>query len=88
MARQKYWGVVYDERVNKGEVNDRDEDHRLAREHLARQSSIEEDLLEALRANVCTSYRNLYGTSMVGAPEVLLNTCVHIQCILARTVCA
>jgi hypothetical protein len=59
MARQKYWGVVYDEHVNKGEVNERVEYHCLARKHLARQPSIEEDLLEALRANVCTSYRNL-----------------------------
>jgi hypothetical protein len=59
MARQKYWGVIYDQRCSQGKGNKRDEYHRLAREHLARQPSIEEDLLEALRANVCTSYRNL-----------------------------
>ncbi len=53
------WGAVYDERVTQGQVNERDEYHRLAREHLARQPSIQDDLLEALRANVCTSYRNL-----------------------------
>ena len=59
MVRQKYWGAVYDERVNRGEIDEREEDHRLAREHVARQPSIEEDILEALRANVCTSYRSL-----------------------------
>lgn len=59
MVRQKYWGAVYDERVNRSEIDERDEDHRLAREHVARQPSIQEDILEALRANVCTSYRSL-----------------------------
>ncbi len=59
MARQKYWGLVYDERVRDGAINERDEYHRMAREHLARQPSIQFDLLEALRADVCTSYRNL-----------------------------
>lgn len=58
-VRQKYWGAVYNERVSRGEINDRDENHRLARAHLARQASIEEELLEALRANVCTSFRSL-----------------------------
>ena len=50
---------MYNERVSRGETNDRDEEHRLARAHLARQPSIEEELLEALRANVCTSFRSL-----------------------------
>ncbi len=50
---------MYDERVSHGAVNERDEYHLMAREHLARQPSIQEDLLEALRANVCTPFRNL-----------------------------
>jgi hypothetical protein len=36
-----------------------DKCHRLARQHLVRQPSIEDDILEALRANVFTSYRSL-----------------------------
>ena len=59
MAQQKYWGAEYDERASRGEINGKDKYHRLARQHLARQPSIDDDLLEALRANVCTSYRSL-----------------------------
>ena len=59
MARQKYWGSEYDERARRGEMNEKDKYHRLARQHLARQPSIQDDLLDALRANVCTSYRAL-----------------------------
>ena len=59
MARQKYWGSEYDERARRGEMNEKDKYHRLARQHLARQPSIQDDLFDALRANVCTSYRAL-----------------------------
>ena len=70
MDRQRYWGAVCDERVSRGQTNERDEYHRLAREYLARQPSIEEDILEALRANVDPFYAIL----MVGARQVQLNT--------------
>ncbi len=59
MARQKYWGFEYDKRINSGEANEKDKYHRLARQHLARQPFIENDLLEAQHANVFTSYRSL-----------------------------
>jgi hypothetical protein len=49
MARQKYWGSEYDERARRGEMNVKDKYHRLARQHVARQASIDGDILEALR---------------------------------------
>jgi hypothetical protein len=57
MARQKYWGSVYDELAPRGKIKDVEQYERLARQHLARQPSIQDDILEAPRANVCTSYR-------------------------------
>jgi hypothetical protein len=59
MDCQRYWGVVYNERVSHGQTNERDEYHRFARKHLARRLSIEKAILKALRANVCTSYLSL-----------------------------
>ncbi len=59
MARQKYWGSVYDELAPRGKIRDVEQYERLVRQNLARQPSIQDDILEALRANVCTSYRAL-----------------------------
>ncbi len=59
MARQKYWGSECDERARRGEINEKDKYHWLACQHLARQPSIEDDILDAPRANFCTSYRAL-----------------------------
>ncbi len=56
MARQKYWGYEFDEHTRRGEMNEKDKYRRLTRQHVARQPSIEDDILEALRANVCTLY--------------------------------
>ncbi len=58
-VRRKYWRSEYGERARRGEINVKDNYHRLARQHVARQPSIEDDLLEALGANVYTAYRSL-----------------------------
>jgi hypothetical protein len=68
---------VCDERLSRGLTNERFEFHRLARENLARQPSIEEDILEALRANVCTFVRpidSFHAMLTVGARQVQSNT--------------
>ncbi len=55
--RMTYWGTHYDElAAKKADLSVYD---RLAREHLNRQPTIAEDLVEALKANVCRSYRAL-----------------------------
>ena len=55
--RMVYWGSVYDDMVIKSQ--DVSIYERMAREHIARQPTVEEDLVEALQANVCRSYRAL-----------------------------
>ncbi len=56
-SRMTYWGTHYDELAEK--QADMSVYDRLAREHLNRQSTIAEDLVKALKANVCRSYRDL-----------------------------
>ena len=56
-ARMKYHGIKFDGLVKKGGDTSRWE--RQAREHDARQPYIKDDLVEALKANVCRSYRAL-----------------------------
>jgi hypothetical protein len=57
----KNWGSEYDKRARRSEMNVKDKYHRLARQHVhgSHQLSIEDDILNALRANVCTSYHAL-----------------------------
>ncbi len=55
--RMTYWGTYYDELCSK--KADMSVYERLAREHLNRQPTIVEDLVDALKANVCRSYRAL-----------------------------
>jgi hypothetical protein len=55
--RHKEWGKIYDDQVEMGIEMTRYE--RMEREHDARQPFVEQDLIEALQANVCRSYRQL-----------------------------
>ena len=55
--RMSYWGSYYDDLAAK--KTDLSVYERMAREHLNRQPTIAEDLVEALKANVCRSYRAL-----------------------------
>jgi hypothetical protein len=55
--RMAYWGTHYDDLAAK--KADLSVYERLAREHLTRQPTIAEDLVDALKANVCRSYRAL-----------------------------
>jgi hypothetical protein len=53
-----HWGQDWDSKI--GNVYfQRARYERMARDHDARQPFIEEDLLDALKNNVCTSYRQL-----------------------------
>ncbi len=55
--RMTYWGTHYNElAAKKADMSIYD---RLAREHLNRQPTVAEDLVDALKANVCRSYRAL-----------------------------
>jgi hypothetical protein len=56
-TRHKHWGVVFDDEVEKGTDMSRYE--RMEREHDARQPYVEQDLVDAIQANVCRSYRQL-----------------------------
>jgi hypothetical protein len=56
-TRHKQWGLIYDDEVKKGTDMSRYE--RMEREHDARQPFVQQDLIEALQANVCRSYRQL-----------------------------
>ncbi len=55
--RHKQWGLIYDDQVEMGIEMSRYE--RMEREHDARQPFVEQDLIDALEANVCRSYRQL-----------------------------
>ncbi len=57
MNRMAYWGTVFDDMVQKGE--DVSAYDHMAGEHLGRQPTIVEDLVETLKANVCRSFRAL-----------------------------
>jgi hypothetical protein len=56
-TRYSHWGKVYDAEILKGTDLSRYE--RMEREHDARQPFAERDLVQALEANVCRSYRQL-----------------------------
>ncbi len=56
-TRYKQWGLIFDDQVKMGIEMTRNE--RMEREHDARQPFVEQDLIEALQANVCRSYRQL-----------------------------
>ena len=55
--RVAYWGLKFDKLVAEG--GDVTMYTRMAREHDERQPYVQEDLLEALHRNNCTSYRAL-----------------------------
>ncbi len=56
-TRHKQWGLIFDDQVEMGIEMSRYE--RMEREHDARQPFVEQDLIEALQANVCRSYMQL-----------------------------
>ncbi len=56
-TRHKHWDLIYADEFEKG--TDRSRYERMEREHDAHQPFVEQDLIEALQANVCKSYRQL-----------------------------